>query len=451
MKNICDKKMSLDDCEMALLRHAIEETEDNQQQEQITEKTKQIIDILKHFMIKKMVICYGGTAINNILPKKAQFYGPNEIPDFDFYSKTPLIDAKLLTDIYYKKGFKEVEAKAGVHAGTFKVFVNYIPIADITYLEEDIFDNILKESIIVRGIHYAPPNFLRMSMFLELSRPSGDVSRWEKVFSRLKLLNKYYPLKIDKLCSTNNIEITEAIDIVFKLLQSLKVVFFGGYAFNLYLSERPQNNSKEGGRAPTMDVLSENYEKNAVFIVKSLKKKNINAILKKNNAIGEIIPENIEIMVDDKIVACLYNPIACYSYNEITLNHRIIKIASIDTILSFYLAFIYVNKTPYEKDRILCMAEILFNIQEKQRTENNGILKRFSVNCYGKQKTLVDIRAEKTDKYKELLGKVGTEEYDWWFLRYRPTEKKNYTKKTKQNIFKKTRKNKNLLLSKILF
>ena len=34
-----------------------------------------------------------------------------------------------------------------------------------------------------------------MLMYLELSRPAGDVSRWEKVLKRLTLLNKHYPLR----------------------------------------------------------------------------------------------------------------------------------------------------------------------------------------------------------------------------------------------------------------
>ena len=52
---------------------------------------------------------------------------------------TPLEDAKELADIYYKAGFEEVEAKAGVHYGTFKVFVNFIPVADITLLSPELF------------------------------------------------------------------------------------------------------------------------------------------------------------------------------------------------------------------------------------------------------------------------------------------------------------------------
>ena len=52
---------------------------------------------------------------------------------------------------------------------------------------------------------YSPPNFLRMLMYLELSRPAGNVSRWEKVLKRLTLLNKNYPL-VGKNCSSENIQ-----------------------------------------------------------------------------------------------------------------------------------------------------------------------------------------------------------------------------------------------------
>jgi hypothetical protein len=31
-------------------------------------------------------------------------------------------------------------------------------------------------------------------VYLELSRPQGDVSRWAKVYERLELLNKYHPM-----------------------------------------------------------------------------------------------------------------------------------------------------------------------------------------------------------------------------------------------------------------
>ena len=141
-----------------------------------------------------------------MLPLEDQFYDKStELPDYDFFSPEPLKDAKRLADIYYKKGFSEVEAKSGMHPGTFKVYVNFIPIADITYLVPELYKKIHNKAILVAGIFYSPPNYLRMLMYLELSRPNGDVSRWEKVLKRLTLLNKHYPLK-GKMCHVEEIQ-----------------------------------------------------------------------------------------------------------------------------------------------------------------------------------------------------------------------------------------------------
>ena len=179
----CNDEMTFDDCELAILRQAVDETEMLQGQQKVNNaEIKKMLSIVEDFIIRKKLICYGGTAINNILPKYAQFYKRDiEIPDYDFFSNNALNDAKELADIYYNSGYTDVEAKSGIHYGTFKVFVNYIPIADITYLNKVIYKTISKEAIKIAGIKYAPPNYLRMSMYLELSRPNGDVSRWEKV------------------------------------------------------------------------------------------------------------------------------------------------------------------------------------------------------------------------------------------------------------------------------
>ena len=62
------------------------------------------------------------------------------------------------------------------------------------------------------------------------------------------------------------------------------------------------------------------------------------------------------------------------------------------------------------------MAMFLFDVQQRNRLNQEGLLKRFTIDCYGKQKMLEDIRTEKAEKYKELMLKKGTPEYDEWFL-----------------------------------
>jgi Poly(A) polymerase catalytic subunit len=455
---LCDNEMTFQDCELAILRHAVDDSETMQGQKIAnSEDVKKIISIVEDFLMKKKLVCYGGTAINAILPKFAQFYNKDvEVPDYDFFSNRALEHAKELADIYFEAGYTDVEAKSGVHPGTYKVFVNFIPVADITYLEKEIFDAIQKESIKRSGIFYAPPNYLRMGMYLELSRPQGDVSRWEKVLKRLNLLNKYYPLKSSIKCETidfqrsmetNEKESSKIYFIVRDALIDQGVVFFGGYASSLYSRYMPKSQKKLIMQIPDFDVLSEEPERTANIVGEQLQEygyKNIKII--KHDAIGEIIPERYEVRIGKDTLAFLYKPIACHSYNTITINDKEINVATIDTMLSFYLAFIYADKPfPYfNKDRILCMAEFLFNVEQENRLEQRGLLKRFSLECYGKQPTLESIRAEKAEKFKELSGKRGMREFEEWFLRYNPNaikekeEKEHKLKKTSKNVEKKT-------------
>jgi hypothetical protein len=440
--NIC-KNLSFSDCELAILRQAVDTAEEKKgKMTANSPEVKNIIGIVETFIRNKQLICYGGTAINNILPKQDQFYNKDiEIPDYDFYSSNALKNAKELVDIYVKEGFVEVEAKSGQHHGTYKVFVNFIPVADITSIPKDLFNAIKKESISVAGILYAPPNLLRMSMYLELSRPDGDVSRWEKVLKRLTLLNHNYPLTaqqcshIDfqrKLSTANSIlakgpnNSEQIYETVKTTLMDQGVVFFGGYAVSLYSQYMPKNLRKQLEKIPDFDVLAEDPLIVAQIVKERLTDINVKDVkIIKRPAVGEIIAPHYEIRVGNDVIAFIYEPLACHSYNIIKQKGYEIKVATIDTMLSFYLAFLYANRPYYDKDRILCMSKYLFEVQEKNRLEQKGLLKRFSINCLGHQETVEEMRAEKTEKFEQLKNKKGTPEYDEWFLRYRPTDSAN--------------------------
>ncbi len=451
---LCSNNMTFQDCELAILRQAVDESEkQNASKIAQDENIVKMINILENFLKKKKCICYGGTAINNILPKHAQFYDRDiEIPDYDFYSKNAMADAKELADIYFKEGFQEVEAKAGVHFGTYKVFVNFIPIADITYLHPTLFDSIEKEAKTVSGIKYSPPNLLRLNMFLELSRPAGDTSRWEKVLKRLTLLNKYYPLKAN---DCKSVEFQRKMDsfkdkaeeIYFTLRNTFSdqdAIFLGGYAVRLF-SKYVKNNSSIVKKLPDFDVISDDPENLAIIVIEQLKDIGINAEAVEHEEIGELVPKHIEIRVKNETLAMIYYPIACHSYNSITLSGINVKVATIDTMLSFYLAFYY-SDLPYQpKKRLLCMSKYLFDVENKNKLEQKGLLKRFSIDCKGEQPTLESIRSEKVKKFAELKNKKNSKEYDLWFLKYGYSDgkpihnKKQSTRKTKQNKTKKTK------------
>lgn len=466
---ICRNGLSFNECELTILRQAVDDIEINLKKDKVKNPTiKRIIHILEEFLKSKQLICYGGTAINNILPEEDQFYNKNiNLPDYDFFSPNAIEDAKKLADIYYKKGFTEVEAKAGIHYGTYKVFVNFIPIADITQMDKALYNSLKNESIKIGGINYAPPNYLRMSMYLELSRPEGDISRWEKVLKRLNILNKNYPLKgieCDKVKlqrifeskKFNEKDITDLFYITRNSCIDQGLVFFGSFAHKSYMNKLP-NQKYRIKKIPDFDVISDDPELSATIIKERLSDSGFKKIgIKKRDKIGEIIPLHYEVTVDDDTIIFIYEPIACHSYNEIKINKKTVRIASIDTILSFYLAFLYANKPYYDKNRILCMAEYLFTIQEKNRLKQKGILKRFNLECYGIQPSIRDIRSTKTEMYKKLKHNKDSKKYNEWFLRYRPEElnenKNNRKTQNRKKYIKenKTKKNKNsTMLSKI--
>ena len=443
------------DKELIILRNAIDNADKKISKTMAQSKSiKKIIDIVEKFIIKQKLICYGGTAINNILPLSDQFYNKEfEIPDYDFFSNDAINDAKKLADIYYKSGFEDVEAKAGIHIGTYKVFVNFIPIADITQMNNTIFNNMKKDQIIVNKIAYAPPNYLRMAAYLELSRPAGDISRWEKVLKRINLLNKHYPIT-RKRCDTdkfiNKFENKELNKIynnpdIFNIIKNtsinLGLVFFGGFALSLYGKYISDTENKLLSSNPIFDLLARDAKVTTERIVNILKNNNYKNItyIKVDN-IDEIIPLHYIIKIDDKIIAFIYQTIACHSYNVIYLNNKFVKIATIDTMLSLYLAFIYSDKDYYNTDRILCFTEYLFRVQSRNRFKQKGVLKRFSIKCYGQQDTLQNIRANKSSKFKELKNNRTSPEFEKYFLRYIPSEIIKKTNKKSRKTNKKSRK-----------
>jgi hypothetical protein len=116
--------------------------------------------------------------------------------------------------------------------------------------------------------------------------------------------------------------------------------------------------------------------------------------------------------------------------------------------LSFYLAFLYIDNPlyNYNPERILCMSQFLFDVQQKNRLNQKGLLKRFSLNCMGHQQTIEEMREEKAKMFNTLSGKKGSKEYDEWFLRYKPAEQKQPTKSRSDN--NKSRKNNDVRKSK---
>ena len=66
------------------------------------------------------------------------------------------------------------------------------------------------------------------------------------------------------------------------------------------------------------------------------------------------------------------------------------------------------------------MCEFLFKVQQKNRLAQKGLLKRFSTSCIGRQKSIEEIRGERSDMYLKLRRNKSSRMYETSFLRYIP-------------------------------
>jgi len=377
---------------------------------------KKVLDIVHRFLETHRLLCYGGTAINNLLPKGERFYNPKyDIPDYDFFSEIPQVHAMKLADRIKNIGFKSVEVKPGSHMGTFKVFADYIPIADITYLSHDLFEKLWKKRIEKEGISYVPPNFLRMSVYLELSRPKGDVSRWTKVYERLLLLNKHYPIKAN--CPKDD---QPKLDEATK--DSIQKVLISNHAVLLGFTSASIHEGAQRWEYPIDVLCNADKRKEVVEKLHSI----VDGVVKEHGSYADIIPAHTDISKDGKAVVRVFETSACHSFHTTRSG---LRIASIPTILQFFLAMIYGDHYTNElmsEDRLTCVAQHLVDMANGDAKRRYKLLT--PIECIGHQKSLIDLRRQKADLYSKLRENKTSKDFNRYFFSYVPTE----TSKTKR-------------------
>ena len=375
----------------------------------------EIRKIMKHvhsFIQKRRVLCYGGTAINNILPKKEQFYDFTvDVPDYDFFSETPPEHAKELADILTRDGIDNVQVRPGLHLGTYKVFANFTGVADISFLDKPVFLKLWKESIVRDDIHYVPPNFLRMSMYLELSRPRGDVSRWKKVYNRLSKLNAEYPIE----CKDEDVKVDEVRTDIETALKKDSVVLLGFNAFNIH------GKKKQWALPIDLLVLKEEIED----VVASLQDMFENSKVYQYPEYAELLPPHYEILDSSgKLIVRAFETNACHSYHKTSTG---IKLASIPTLLNFMFAFLYSDKLFTEgttEQRLICACQILVEMANDSKRRRFKLLT--PIDCIGKQTDLRGMREERAELYEKLKNHRQSKEFLQNFFTYTPKPRRKF-------------------------
>jgi hypothetical protein len=366
------------------------------------------IDIVEKFLKEKHRLCYGGQAINAHLPKRYKIYDPKTtVPDYDFFTPDQDADIVRMTQMLRKAGFKEISAREGIHAGTIKLYVNFIAVADITQIDPQLYKVLSSREFRSDGISYLDADTLRMMMYLELSRPMGEVGRWEKVYERLILLNEFVPIRACKGDGSATVLTAEETEVLMRKIVAEKKIFAGGdlvgfYKAALKKSKKPSASWLLYGRQPVIF-----YSSTLDADIGSLA--DLELDFKTHGGIGDIVPEMRVGYRGKSIAVIIIKESACHSYYTLPLRFgEAIRMASLDTLITLYFSIGLSKSIGEFAGALECAAQELVEISFRAREDPAKFPFDFiSLKCRGHQETLPSLIRAKVRRMKTVKQKLG--------------------------------------------
>lgn len=392
-----------------ILKAAIDEAQELMDYETAHDpQTVAAIRVVEQFLRKTGRVCYGGQAINAHLPAKLKFYDEEyDVPDFDFFSPNSEKDVNDLVVALQREGFTDISEKAGVHEGTRKIYVNFVPVADITGIPVDLYKKYAKNSISVAGIRYVNEDLLRMMMYLEMSRPRGELERWNKVYERLTLLNTAKPIQrcTERTPRINNIPPKIRQKLLEYLIQEKRVLAGAeiGFIYRTYAQSQPPSMTWFMYSGGPILFFSPDLEKDIEAIIEILGQKGLT--IQRKEGFGDYTPDRIVIRKNRQIVAYLIDESSCNSYNDVPIeNGGMVRIASLETLIYIYLLLgLLTDEAKTLGISLLCLAQRYVELLNKMRQSRYSRFPLFTIRCSGHQKSLKSLireRVERAEKEK---------------------------------------------------
>jgi hypothetical protein len=382
-------------------------------------ETMRAIDVVETFLRKKHRLCYGGQAINAHLPKKYKFYDPEKtVPDYDFFTPNQETDIVELSKMLRKAGFAEISAREGMHEGTIKIYVNYVPVADITHIDPRLYTLLSEREFKVDGISYLDANTLRMLMYLELSRPRGEVERWGKVYERLLLLNEFAPTRVckgaDRRLPTKTMSDSEVKAITDYVTQESRI-FAGADLVGFYKTALKKGKTSHArwllrSNMPmyvyTPDLAADT--KHFQYELEHISGKKVQ-ITKVNAMGGDLIPQSVIFSRDDVPFLVLLNQSACHSYYSLPLKYgKTMRVATLDTLITLYFSMALLKYKHMSLSSLECLAQELVTISYRARSRPESFPFPFvSLTCAGHQTGLPSLIRAKVKRLQTSKRKVA--------------------------------------------
>jgi hypothetical protein len=392
---------------MSQIRELIDEI-DNQLMKKNYESSKEVINLVGKFVKDKELILYGGFALNILLPKKSQFYKEYTINDYDCFSSNAKEDANELATLLQKSGYKYIKVRKALHDSTFKVFVEFVPVLDITQIAKHQYENFLKISKAERKSqiykHYkedyviSPYSFLMSNMHFELSRPLSSYYRWEKIYRRqsvfAKLINPHKALK-NKITNDNKDKKIEKT--IIDYIKKNNMIIVNEYALKYHGIKDVDSDN--------VAILSKEIEKTKKEFDQYLKTNfgNYKIITEQDMFSTELMYHNYHITIINKenkkrfMITIIDASRDCLSI----VTKRNIHIGSLNTVMFFlYRKYLLQQIAGNPNKQLWDIIKYVENhVQEKMKLNPKQLL---STSCYGVNHSLQEVLVNKW-KQKQTL------------------------------------------------
>ena len=355
-----------------------------------SETVTRSIEVVEAFLRRRHRICYGGQAINAYLPARYKFYDPEfSIPDYDFFTPSQMGDLEELVRELSRAGFSEISAREGMHEGTIKLYVDYVPVADLTALAPTLYRRLAQKAEAFEGISYIDRDSLRMLMYLELSRPRGEVERWPKVYERLMLFNEFVPPRVCKGLWKGGLTESQ-VDGVLGFILRERRVFAGGDVVGFY--EGAAKGRKEaswlvGGGRPLI-FYSPQPLADVRELFAELKHERVQMTTLHDQGLDPI-PSLCAIHRGNTLLVLAVEESACHSYVTVPMKGEELLVASIDTLVTLYFSLAFVQSRFVDRGALSCLANQLVELSIRaRRTPESFVFPFVSIRCTGHQTTM---------------------------------------------------------------
>ena len=213
-----------------------------------TTARRAIIDVILSFVRTNGRKVYGGYALNAavsaVSPTNA-FYSCDpdaDPPDIEFYSPDPVADVCELCRTLHAAGHEYVQGKEAMHHGTFTISVEFVRMCDITYVPACTYDHLPTTTDAAEGVDVIAPSFAMIDLLRVVCDPFTSHWRLDRMFSRLCLLQRLFPLQRVEHPQHGNVDTSPAAAMVARAMIASKpsCLAVGFAAFCAYFPEHEE-------------------------------------------------------------------------------------------------------------------------------------------------------------------------------------------------------------------